>query len=61
MHSILTSVARCSLTGVDMKRMASKSVDGLFFAGEVLDIDGITGGYNLQVCVWVCVGGWVGE
>jgi len=28
--------------------MHSKSVPGLFFCGEVLDIDGITGGYNLQ-------------
>jgi predicted flavoprotein YhiN len=37
-----------SLPGVDMSRMASKSVPGLFFCGEVLDIDGITGGYNLQ-------------
>jgi len=37
-----------SLAGVDMSRMASKSVPGLFFCGEVLDIDGITGGYNLQ-------------
>jgi len=37
-----------SLPGVDMSRMHSKSVPGLFFCGEVLDIDGITGGYNLQ-------------
>jgi predicted flavoprotein YhiN len=28
--------------------MESKLVPGLFFAGEVLDIDGDTGGYNLQ-------------
>jgi len=31
-----------------MKAMQSKSVPGLFFAGEILDIDGITGGYNFQ-------------
>uniref|UniRef100_A0A7S1E9J2 FAD/NAD(P)-binding domain-containing protein n=1 Tax=Hemiselmis andersenii TaxID=464988 RepID=A0A7S1E9J2_HEMAN len=37
-----------SLKGVDMKRLESKSVEGLYFAGEVLDIDGITGGYNFQ-------------
>ena len=37
-----------SLPGVDMSRMHSKSVPGLFFCGEVLDIDGVTGGYNLQ-------------
>ena len=28
--------------------MESKLVPGLYFAGEVLDIDGDTGGYNLQ-------------
>lgn len=33
---------------VDPKTMQSKLVAGLFFAGEVLDIDGYTGGYNLQ-------------
>ncbi len=37
-----------SLDEVDPKTMASKLVPGLFFAGEVLDIDGDTGGYNLQ-------------
>ena len=28
--------------------MASRLAEGLYFAGEVLDIDGYTGGYNLQ-------------
>ncbi|EPR65436.1 NAD(P)/FAD-dependent oxidoreductase [Cyclobacterium qasimii] len=28
--------------------MESKLVKGLFFAGEVIDVDGITGGYNFQ-------------
>lgn len=37
-----------SLNAIDQKTMESKSVKGLFFAGEVLDIDGITGGYNFQ-------------
>jgi predicted Rossmann fold flavoprotein len=37
-----------ALDGVNMKTMESKRVPGLFFAGEVLDIDGDTGGYNLQ-------------
>jgi len=36
------------LTQVDPKTMQSRLVEGLFFAGEVLDIDGDTGGYNLQ-------------
>ncbi len=33
---------------VDMRTMQSKICPGLFFAGEVLDIDGITGGFNFQ-------------
>ena len=37
-----------SLDSINAKTMQSKLVDGLYFAGEVLDIDGITGGYNLQ-------------
>ena len=36
------------LTDVNLKTMQSKLVPGLYFAGEVLDIDGITGGYNFQ-------------
>lgn len=38
-----------SLDEVSRKTMESKLVPGLFFAGEVLDIDGDTGGYNLQI------------
>ena len=34
---------------VDPKTMESKIVKNLFFAGEVLDLDGTTGGYNLQI------------
>lgn len=37
-----------SLKDVDMQTMESKKVKGIFFAGEVLDIDGITGGFNFQ-------------
>ena len=33
---------------IDKNTMESKIVKGLFFAGEVIDIDGTTGGYNLQ-------------
>ena len=40
--------------GVDIKEvnprtMESKLINGLFFAGEVLDVDGYTGGFNLQI------------
>ena len=37
-----------SLDDVHLKNMESKKVKGLHFAGEVLDIDGITGGFNFQ-------------
>jgi predicted Rossmann fold flavoprotein len=36
------------LSEVDFKTMQSRVMDDLFFAGEVLDIDGITGGFNFQ-------------
>lgn len=40
--------------GVEVKElspasMESKKIEGLFFAGEVLDVDALTGGYNLQI------------
>lgn len=37
-----------SLKEIDPKTMESKLIKGLFIAGEVMDIDGYTGGYNLQ-------------
>ena len=37
-----------SLESVNMKTMESKAVSGLYFAGEILDIDGVTGGFNFQ-------------
>ena len=37
-----------ALDGVNLKTMESKIIPNLYFAGEVLDIDGDTGGYNLQ-------------
>lgn len=37
-----------SLQDVDVRTMQSKIVPGIFFAGELLDIDGITGGFNFQ-------------
>lgn len=37
-----------ALEGINPKTMESKIVPGLYFTGEVLDIDGDTGGYNLQ-------------
>lgn len=37
-----------SLSEINVKSMESKIVAGLFFAGEFMDIDGITGGFNFQ-------------
>lgn len=37
-----------NLKEIDFKTMESKICSGLFFAGEILDIDGITGGFNFQ-------------
>ena len=37
------------VTEIDPKTMASKRLPGLYFAGEVLDVDAYTGGFNLQI------------
>jgi predicted flavoprotein YhiN len=37
-----------ALDEIDQRTMASKKVEGLYFCGEVMDIDADTGGYNLQ-------------
>jgi len=39
-----------ALNEVNPKNMQSKIIDNLFLAGEVLDLDGPSGGYNLQIC-----------
>jgi hypothetical protein len=39
-----------SLEEIDPKTMESRIRPGLFFAGEVIDVDGPCGGYNLQAC-----------
>jgi len=41
---------------INFKTMASKVCPGLFFAGELLDIDGVTGGFNFQAA-WTT--GWL--
>ena len=45
-----------SLKEVDFRTMESRLCPGLFFAGEILDIDGITGGFNFQ-SAWTT--GWI--
>jgi predicted Rossmann fold flavoprotein len=44
------------LSEVDFKTMQSRRCPGLFFAGEILDIDGVTGGFNFQ-SAWTT--GWL--
>jgi predicted flavoprotein YhiN len=53
---MLDNIEKAIITsgGVDTKEVSpktfeSKLVEGLYFAGEVLDIDALTGGYNLQI------------
>jgi predicted flavoprotein YhiN len=44
------------LSEVNFKTMQSRVCPGLFFAGELLDLDGITGGFNFQAA-WTT--GWL--
>jgi predicted Rossmann fold flavoprotein len=47
-EAIITS-GGVSIKEIDPKTMQSKLVEGLYFAGEVLDVDAYTGGFNLQI------------
>ena len=47
-HAVITS-GGVNVKEVDPRTMASKLCPGLYFAGEVLDVDAYTGGYNLQI------------
>ena len=47
-EAIVTS-GGVSVAEINQKTMESKLVKGLYFAGEVLDVDANTGGYNLQI------------
>ncbi|MBE6795335.1 MAG: NAD(P)/FAD-dependent oxidoreductase [Ruminococcaceae bacterium] len=47
-EAIVTS-GGVSVSEIDPKTMKSKLVDGLYFAGEVIDVDAYTGGFNLQI------------
>ena len=45
-----------ALAEVNLARMESRKQPGLFFAGEIMDVDGVTGGFNFQHC-WSS--GWI--
>lgn len=47
-EAIITS-GGVKVTEIDPKTMMSKKVDGLYFAGEIIDCDAYTGGFNLQI------------
>ncbi len=47
-EAIITS-GGVSVKEINPKTMESKLINGLFFAGEVLDVDAFTGGFNLQI------------
>ena len=47
-EAIITS-GGIKVSEVDPKTMMSKLVPGLYFAGEILDCDAYTGGFNLQI------------
>lgn len=47
-EAIVTS-GGIKVSEIDPKTMASKKISGLFFAGEIIDVDAYTGGFNLQI------------
>ena len=47
-EAIITS-GGISVKEIDPKTMQSKIINGLFFAGEIIDVDAYTGGFNLQI------------
>ena len=47
-EAIITSGGVC-VKEINPKTMESKIVPGLYFAGEVIDVDAYTGGFNLQI------------
>jgi predicted Rossmann fold flavoprotein len=48
MSAAMVTAGGISLKEIDPQTMASKMIKGLYFCGEVMDIDADTGGYNLQ-------------
>jgi len=50
MEAAIITLGGVSLREIDAKTMQSKLVKNLFFAGEIINLHGPTGGYNLQIC-----------
>jgi len=50
-QTAMVTAGGVSLADVSPKTMESRKVENLYFVGEILDVDGDTGGYNIQVAV----------
>ena len=53
-----------NLDEINAKTMESKIVPGLYFAGELINADGYTGGFNLQLCwstAYICAKNIISE
>ena len=50
-HVAMVTTGGVSLKDIKQKTMESKKISNLYFIGEVLDIDGDTGGYNIQAAM----------
>jgi len=48
MSVAMVTAGGVALEEIDPRTMESRIIEGLYFAGEVMDIDADTGGYNLQ-------------
>ncbi|MFR3484670.1 MAG: NAD(P)/FAD-dependent oxidoreductase, partial [Clostridia bacterium] len=49
MEEAIITMGGVDVREINPKTMESKRCPGLFFAGEVLDVDALTGGFNLQI------------
>ena len=47
-EAIITS-GGIKVNEIDPSTMQSKLIEGLYFAGEIIDVDAYTGGFNLQI------------
>ncbi len=49
MNSAIITAGGVDVGEINPKTMESKRIDGLFFAGEMIDVDALTGGFNIQI------------
>ena len=49
-ESAIVTSGGVNISGIDSKTMKSKLIENLFFTGEIINLHGPTGGYNLQIC-----------